>query len=143
MNKANKQRAMLLGMPFGTANAKLRKMILFKLVKESGQDICYRCGKEIKTIEELSIEHKQSWPQGDNPKQLFFDLDNIAFSHLKCNCGAGPRRISKKQVSKDGTLDCNICKKILPKENFGKTKKVTKDSRGYRYECNDCRKLSG
>lgn len=41
--------------------------------------------KKINTVDELSIEHKEPWENSDNPKELFFNLDNISFSHLKCN----------------------------------------------------------
>lgn len=72
-----------LGMPFGTANGKLRKAILFKYIKKCKDDICFKCNLIIETVEELSIEHKKPW-QGKNI-ELFWDLSNIAFSHLKCN----------------------------------------------------------
>ena len=36
-------------------------------------------------MSDLSIEHKVPWMSADNPIDAFFDLDNIAFSHLKCN----------------------------------------------------------
>lgn len=35
MNNSNKRRAELLGKPFGTETAKLRKAILFQLIKET------------------------------------------------------------------------------------------------------------
>jgi uncharacterized protein YdaU (DUF1376 family) len=37
----------------------------------------------IETADELSIEHKLPW-EGVSVK-LFWSLDNIAFSHLRCN----------------------------------------------------------
>lgn len=78
----NKERAIALGMPFGTASGRLRKKVLFKLLVDNGLNSCYRCGKEIETTEELSMEHKDSWYP--DPEK-FWDLDNIAFSHLRCN----------------------------------------------------------
>lgn len=78
-----------LGMPFGTASAKLRKMIMFDLLKELKRDICFQCNLPILEIEELSIEHKKPYFNSENPIQLFFDLENIAFSHLNCNIKAG------------------------------------------------------
>ena len=74
-----------LGMPFGTASAKLRKSILFNLLKETNKNVCYQCGKPIELEEELSIEHKVPWLDSDKPKDRFFDIKNIAFSHLSCN----------------------------------------------------------
>lgn len=86
--KGNIKKSEQLGMPIGTANAKLRKSILFNLLKEYNKNICYQCGKVIEFEEDLSIEHKIPWLDSDNPKELFFSLENIAFSHLKCNIKA-------------------------------------------------------
>lgn len=74
-----------LGMSHGVARARLLKMILFDLLKQFNKDVCFRCDKKIDKIEELSIEHKKAWLNSENPKQLFFDLENISFSHLSCN----------------------------------------------------------
>lgn len=82
MSSSNKK-SQFLGMPYGTACGQLRKKILWKLVIKCGEDSCYRCNCKIETIEELSIEHKQPW-EGVS-KELFWDIDNIAFSHQKCN----------------------------------------------------------
>jgi hypothetical protein len=80
---ANEAKTIELGVPFGTACARLRKQVMFKLVQETGQDECHKCGLVIESVEELSIEHKEPW-QGVSP-DLFWDLDNIAFSHRRCN----------------------------------------------------------
>ena len=74
-----------LGMPIGTARARLIKDILWKYVVLCGDDYCYRCGHQILNPLELSIEHKNPWGISDNPLNLYFDLENIAFSHIKCN----------------------------------------------------------
>lgn len=72
-------------MPIGTASNRLRKMILFSMAKKLNLTLCYRCNREIKDIKNFSIEHKIAWLDSHNPIELFFDLDNIAFSHLSCN----------------------------------------------------------
>lgn len=92
----NDKKRQQLGMAIGTASARLRKMILFDLVRRLGLDVCFRCGKLIEAVENLSIEHKQPWL--DVSPDLFWDLSNIAFSHLVCNC-AGGRRPHKKHFS--------------------------------------------
>lgn len=74
----------VLGMPHGTAVNRLRKNILFHLLKKHGENICFKCGKEIETADTLSIEHKEPW-QSNLSSQLFWDLENIAFSHMFCN----------------------------------------------------------
>jgi len=81
-------------MPFGTAAARLRKLILFSLVKRLNIDDCYRCSKPIDSAGELSIEHKDAWM--DNSAELFWDLENIAFSHLICNVQAA-RKTTKRE----------------------------------------------
>lgn len=85
-------------MSHGTASNQLRKMIMFQLIQETGKNICFQCGKKIERIEDLSIEHKNSWQLAKNPKETFFDLGNISFSHLNCNISAGYRneRINSK-----------------------------------------------
>ena len=85
MSKANRKKTVQLGMPLGTASGKLRKAILFALLRQCKKDRCCRCGKIIETIDELSIEHIIPWLDSENPVELFFDLNNIAFSHLSCN----------------------------------------------------------
>lgn len=82
MNRSKKL-AQELGMPFGTACNRLRKNVLFHLLKKSNENVCFKCGKIIETVDELSIEHKQPW-EGRNVA-LFWDIENIAFSHMKCN----------------------------------------------------------
>lgn len=83
-----------LGMAFGTANARLKKKILFDLVVNAGLNKCFRCDGIIETEGVLSIEHKVPWLDSEKPKELFFDLGNISFSHLSCN--SKHRRISPK-----------------------------------------------
>lgn len=117
MNKSYRKKSEQLGMPFGTAQGKLRKKVLFHLLKRLNESTCYRCSKEIENISNLSIEHKKHWLDSKNPKELFFDIKNIAFSHLSCNCTS--KRLRKKEFIKHGTRSkynhhnckCPKCKK--------------------------------
>ena len=65
-----------------------------------------------------------------NKKELFFDLNNISFSHLKCNVGAARRIYSKhgtRQSYKKGCR-CDECKyavKIETREIRRKRKEKT------------------
>jgi len=88
MNKQEKKTKQL-GMNPGTASNRLKKEVMFSLVKQTGRDFCFQCGEKIETIKEFSIEHKKPWLDSKNPEELYFNLDNIAFSHLKCNVSAG------------------------------------------------------
>jgi len=108
-------------MPQGTAMNRLRKMVLFRQLKKYGDNICTRCEKEIETVGELSIEHVKPWE--GRSAELFWDMDNIAFSHLKCNCthvyhGGTPKR----KIAPEGTAWCTGCKKFEPIENFNVNK---------------------
>lgn len=85
---SNAKKAKLLGMPLGTATHRLRKMLLFKFVRAAGAAICYRCGDWISSIDDFTVEHKEPWGSAKDSVGAFFDLDNVAFSHMKCNCGA-------------------------------------------------------
>lgn len=93
MTNGNSKKQQKLGMPFGTANARLRKKILFHLLEKHKENFCFHCRLEIKSVDELSIEHKEAWLYKDI--SLFWDMDNIAFSHLSCNCRASSRRKGK------------------------------------------------
>lgn len=92
MEKYNIKKAEQLGMPSGTASSRLKKILMFELAKLTGKDICYRCNKLIETVEEFSLEHKVPWLDSANPIESFFDLNNIAFSHLSCNISDSRRR---------------------------------------------------
>ena len=85
---SNQKKAFQLGMPHGTAHNRLRKEIIFSLIKRLKENFCFQCGAEITTLRELSIEHKIPYLDSEDPKKLFFDLDNIAYSHLSCNVAA-------------------------------------------------------
>lgn len=91
-----------LGMNPSTAQNRLTKDILFSLVVETGKNMCHQCGGEI-TRDNFSIEHKKPWLDSDNPVGLFFGLDNIAFSHLKCNVDA--RRVPVKARTAEEILE--------------------------------------
>jgi len=91
----------LLGMPFGTAAGRLRKNVLYQLVCALNLNYCFRCGAEIDTERGLSIEHKEPWQSAENPIEMFFDLDNIAFSHLGCNSSAARQPNKKYKNAKE------------------------------------------
>ena len=100
MSKWNKVNADLLGMSWGAACNRLRKKVLFSLIVRLKENTCYRCGNEILSVDDLSIEHKDAWRQAENPVESFFDLDNIDFSHLSCNSAAASKP-HKKYFTQD------------------------------------------
>jgi hypothetical protein len=86
-----------LGISISTAQHQLRKMIMFDLVQKANLDNCFRCGNKV-AIENFSIEHKENWLHSEVPKELFFDLNNIAFSHILCNSIAR-RSVKGKKIN--------------------------------------------
>jgi len=80
-----KVKADQLGMNPSTASNRLVKDILFNFIINSGHT-CHRCNKKL-TREDFSIEHIEPWLHTENPVELYFNLDNIAYSHSKCNSG--------------------------------------------------------
>lgn len=115
MKTSNNKKADQLGMPIGTASHKLRKSIIFNLLKKNNENFCFQCGTEIETEKELSIEHKVPYLDSENPVDLFFDLDNIAFSHLNCNIKAARQTRVLTHPSSESYkrgCRCNDCKEI-------------------------------
>lgn len=94
------KKAEQLKMPIGTASNRLKKEIIFSLIQKLNEDNCFQCGGKIESSNDLSIEHKIPYLDSDNPIELFFDLNNIAFSHLECNIRAKRHTV----VSVCGTL---------------------------------------
>ena len=113
-SKSNTKKSKQLGMPIGTASARLRKNIMFSMAKELKRDICFHCKNKIESLEEFSIEHKVPWL--DNDPKLFWDLDNIAFSHLSCNIKAS-RNPNEKPIV-DGKYWCWKCKEYKELSEF-------------------------
>ena len=129
----NKKKNLQLNMSYGKANNILRRMIMLNLLQKLGKDICYRCNKKINTVFELSIEHKQAWLDSNDPVKMFFDLNNISFSHLLCN--NKHKRYHNKIIVPDGMFYCYKCKKI---KNINES---NKSCRKYGYICKECHKL--
>lgn len=82
-----------------TAQNRLIKDILWSLILQTNQHICCKCDKEM-TRETFSIEHVKPWLDSENPIKLFFDLNNISFSHLSCNISdaRNPRKWKNREA---------------------------------------------
>lgn len=117
MNRAQRIAAQL-GMPQGTANHKLRKSILFEYVRRAGDNICYKCGIDIDSVSDLSIEHKEPWEGRD--AVLFWSLDNIAFSHVQCNRPHNGPETRRTRMNDAYQFWCNRCKMWKEKDEFAK-----------------------
>lgn len=117
---SNDKKNATLGMPHGTATYRLRKIILFNLLKRHSENICVRCNKEIENVDDLSVEHIKPW-EGVSA-DLFWDLNNIAFSHMKCNVPHRPGGGGVPKTGPEGTNWCFKHKQFLPIDNFNVNK---------------------
>ncbi len=113
--RKKEKKKLKLGMPQGTAANRLRKTLLFHLVCKLNLNNCHQCKEKIKTEEEFSIEHKEPYLNSENPVEKYFDMNNIAFSHHKCNIGA--RSSSRKPKHGTATMygapykcRCDLCR---------------------------------
>jgi hypothetical protein len=117
----NKRKDFLLGESHGTASNRLRRSVLFKYVQLAGHDLCFKCNSKIESVKELSIEHKTPWQQAEDPKESFFDLGNIAFSHLICNTRSAGGKLKPYSHGSAGYnrrgCRCESCKKWKSERN--------------------------
>ena len=60
---------------------------MFSLAQKLELNYCYRCEERIENYKQLSVDHIEPWLYIST--DLFWDLDNIAFSHLSCNSAKG------------------------------------------------------
>ncbi len=90
------------------ANRVLMKDLVFDYAQQLGLTNCLRCGKPL-TRGDFTLDHKTPWRGMDNAKELFFDIENIRFSHFSCNSSA-PKRTSKHGYSRYAQgCRCDIC----------------------------------
>ena len=149
--KASEKKSWQLGMAYGTACGKLRKLILFAFVSNDLlKSLCFRCGQKIESVDEFSIDHKEPWLDSDDPQTSFFNLKNIAFSHTKCNtsqarhrttdCVEGHKqraiKLSKRLNAPAGLHWCSTGQHHASVEDFTKNKNKTA---GLESECRTCR----
>jgi hypothetical protein len=123
--------AQQLGMSHGAAAGKLRKNILFSLLVRLKENVCFKCSALILSANELSIEHKQPW-EGISA-ELFWNLENIAFSHLRCN---KPDRVPNRIRTIEGEGWCSHCKAFKSRNEFYP---APSSMNGLMNECKSCR----
>jgi len=109
-----KRIAQQLGMPHGTACSRLRKNILFNLLEKHKENMCVRCGRKIESADDMSIEHIKPWE--NISADLFWDLNNIAFSHCACNKPERPGPVPR--ICPEGMNWCFRHQKFEPREAF-------------------------
>ena len=84
------------------------------LVQETKKDRCFRCDEKITNYIELSIDHMDAWLDQDN--SVFWNLNNIAYSHLTCNSAKSATSSINKHPSYNSYSSgcrcdaCTMCK---------------------------------
>lgn len=132
-------------MPVSTAASRLRQMYSFSLLVKLKENFCYRCGEEIQSVEDFSLDHMVPWR--NSTKDVFWDLGNIKPAHFTCNAGAHtggtvfkvghiPKN-SRWTDAPDGTKWCCRCKMFVANTLFSKNR-TTRD--GLNSECRLCRR---
>ena len=106
MSKSNEKKSRQLGEPHGTACNKMKKQLMFRLMQKCGMDICHQCDEKIDDIDKMSIEHKERWLDSNDPVRLFYDADNICFSHTHCNIAAGRKPLPTSECPKRYRQGC-------------------------------------
>jgi len=117
-----------LGMNYSTAVAQLRKLILFKLAKQCQLDICVRCKEPILSVDDFTIDHIEAWL--DTNTELFWNLENVGFSHTYCNSATKRTPYPTKAIEwmKEhnkpplGEAWCSFGKHFTPTNNFTKNR---------------------
>lgn len=143
IDRGTQKKSAALGMSFTTANYRLKKLVMFNILCKYGENICFRCEMPIVDINTLTIEHKLPWLDVD--PALFWDMDNIAFSHFSCNSRAArsstqPRILKiqrSRMIGPSGTAWCHGHRDFLP---IGKFRNNSYNWNGLQGECQDCRK---
>lgn len=130
-----------LGMSHGAATSRLRKLVLFRQLQKCHDNICIRCNNVIATADELSIEHIEPWE--GRSAELFWDLDNVAFAHMKCNLlerHTRSKEIGEKQrkIGPEGTSWCKTCSVYKSLIEFAQ---CSSNWRGLDTECKPCKNL--
>lgn len=125
------------GINVSVARSRLIKLLLFDFVVKSGKNQCYRCNKEM-TVVDFSIEHMKPWAREPNAYELFMDINNISYSHTKCNVGHTRSFKRPKRVTWNETeAKCSKCKIWKSKDEFDKN---STSPRGLESLCKGCRK---
>lgn len=125
------KKAQQLGMNPSTASHRLIKDLLYYYGVDQTDTVCFHCGKFM-SREEFSIEHKTPWLDSDNPVGLYFDLENVTFSHLSCNSGARRRELSRHGVKSRYNAGCR-CALCVVADKEHSAKRYTPEKRRERY----------
>ena len=132
MGRKSKQYAESIGYnQIAHASRVLMKDLVYHFYKKHGGGKCYRCGKKLKR-DDFTIDHIEPWRNKVNAKELFFNINNISFSHISCNTLAKEPKPLKHGLDKTYRKGCrcNLCKKahaLYRKERRNKKQTIWKE----------------
>ena len=82
MAEYTKQKKDQLGKSISAARAILLKQILWRYLDSAGDVLCFRCSERMSS-NDFTLDHVEPW--WNSSSDLFWDLDNVRFSHHRCN----------------------------------------------------------
>jgi hypothetical protein len=126
-----KQVYAVVGLP-KNAESQLKQKVRFHLICLAGLDSCIRCGKKIERAEDASLDHKQPW-RGVSAG-LFWSMDNIGFSHKRCNIQH--QRRNHNVIAPEGMAWCSTHKAYTSIKEFQRDHRRKTGVRGI---CKRCR----
>lgn len=110
-----------------TASHRLVKDILYSLIVKTEQNNCFLCGFPM-SRDTFSIEHKIPWMGSEDPSKLYFDLENISFSHIKCNIGAArkPHKVYDSKNEANAASGRRVYARLSKEERQDRRQKYNK-----------------
>lgn len=129
----SEKKKLQLGMNPSTAYGRLVKDIIWNFVEKTGYSDCCKCGLPM-TRDTFSIEHVVPWLDSENPIALYFDLNNIDFSHMKCNrADARPRQSNLSHGTRNKYKQGCRCEPCKEAYSIWNTEKYCPDRRQAQY----------
>ncbi len=120
-----------LGLSYPAASYRLIRKLLFSLLVESKRAICLRCKQPIDSVEDMTIDHMIPWRNKADAQELFYDIENIAFSHPRCNSSTLRERCRQGHLFADdnvlydanGARRCRTCNREKMRRAYHRKKK--------------------
>lgn len=88
--------------------------MMFHLAEQLELTHCYKCDTLIESARDMSLDHREPWRKVS--AELFWDLDNLAFTHKWCNKVDRPAR----KTGPEGQSWCSKCKTFKDVDQFSK-----------------------
>jgi hypothetical protein len=130
------------GVSVSTARTQLINRLMFDMIVQLNKNTCFRCHNAM-TVKDFSIEHVIPWAWEENAHELFMDVNNITFSHRRCNSAHGRNTKRKQEAAKhrrkfdDDLVKCGG--ECGLKKNRSEFHKNSREVSGVDTRCKPCR----